>query len=166
MEDITFFPDTKEDMAYRMADISALDPAGGKSVAVPEDWDINAGCKECMGGGGVYTSAETFMLLLQAVLREDSKLLTADSWKEFFKPQLDEHCAKALHQLLLKDQDMQNYIGMNVPTSGKKNWSFGGLLSEDDFPGWMNENTLLWGGYPCLEWVRSYAPFPSCGRSH
>lgn len=153
MKDVTFFPKEKLDLAERLADISSVDASGGKSFALPEDWDINAGCKECLGGGGSYASADDFMLLLQAVLREDSKLLTADSWKEFFKPQLDEQCTEALHQLLLTSPNMQSFCGMNVPTSGKKNWSFSGLLSEDEYPGWMSEGTLLWGGVPCAMWV-------------
>jgi hypothetical protein len=38
-------------MTDRLADINALDPSGGIYVAVPEDWDIHAGLKECLGGG-------------------------------------------------------------------------------------------------------------------
>lgn len=153
MKDVTFFPDARADMTDRLADLSSLDPSGGRSVPVPEEWDVNAGCKECMGGGGASASTDTFMLLLRAVLREDPKLLATSGWEEFFKPQLDEQCARALHKLLLNDPSMQDYCGMDVPTSGKKNWSFGGLLSQDDYPGLMSDSTLLWGGLPCLRWV-------------
>lgn len=155
IKDVTF-PKEKADIRDRMADISTLDPSGGKPFAVPEDWDMNAGCKECLGGGGVYASADAFMLLLQAVLREDRKLLTKESWSELFRPQLNEQCAEALHQLLLNSPNMQGFCVMNVPTSGKKNWSFGGLLSQDEYPGWMGEGTLLWGGVACVMWVCSH----------
>ena len=159
MKDVTFFPYEKADMTDRLADISALDPSGGKSFAAPENWDINSGCKECLGGGGAFASADTFMLLLQAILQEDPKILATNSWKEFFKPQLNEQCTEALHQLLLNDPNMQSFCGMGIPTSGKKNWSFAGLLSEDKYPGWMSEDTVLWGGVPCVKWVSSCAPF-------
>ncbi len=84
------------------------------------------------------------MTLLHAVLNYDSRLLQAHSYDELFKPQLDERCKQTLQNLLLSDQQMQKYIGLNIPTSGQKNWNLAGILSTDDYPGWMKKNTLLW----------------------
>ena len=44
---------------------------------------------------------------------------------------------------------MQEYIGLNIPTSGQKeNWSFAGILSADEYPGWMMKKiTLLLGWF-------------------
>ncbi len=153
MKDTTFWPGENKDMKERMADICMLDLAGsGKAIDAPEA-NINRDMTDCLGGGGVYGSPEAFMTLLHAVLNNDSRLLQAHSYDELFKPQLDERCRQSLHNLLLSDQQMQEYIGLNIPTSGQKNWSFAGILSIDEYPGWMGKNTLLWGGLPNIVWV-------------
>ena len=153
IKDITFWPKERADMKNRIADISMIDPTGsGKAIDAP-DVDINGGMTECLGGGGAFASSEAFMTLLYAVLKEDPKLLSSRSYEEFFKPQLDLQCQGALNKLLLSDPQMQDYLGVNVPTSGQKNWSFGGLLSIDEYPGWMKSDTLLWGGVPNIIWV-------------
>lgn len=38
---------------------------------------------------------------------------------------------------------MQEYVGLNIPTSGQKVWSVAGILSTDEYPGWMKKNALL-----------------------
>ena len=86
------------------------------------------------------------MTLLQAVMNENPKLLKKHSYEELFKPQLNEECRKTFNDLLNTDQQMQEYLGINVPTSGKKDWSYSGMLSLDEYPGWMRKNTVLWGG--------------------
>ena len=152
IKDITFWPKERADMKQRMAEISTIIPESGKAVDAP-DFDILFGATECLGGGGAFGSSEAFMALLRAVLREDSKLLKPQSYSELFKPQLNKQCERALCDLLSSNQQMQEFIGMNVPTTGKKNFSFAGMLSVDDYPGWMNKNTLLWGGVPNIIWV-------------
>ena len=153
MKDTTFWPGDKPELGDRLADICMLDPAGsGKAVHAPGG-NINSDMTDCLGGGGVYATPEEFMTLLHAVLNQDSRLLEPDSYDELFRPQLDERCSASLHDLLLSDQQMQEYIGLNIPTSGQKNWSFAGILSTDEYPGWMRKNTLLWGGLPNIIWV-------------
>ena len=152
MVDITFWPKKRADMKSRMADISLLSPEDGKAIDAP-DFDINAGATDCLGGGGAFASPKAYMTLLRAVLRQDPRLLKPESYEELFKPQLDDRCKTALHDLLLSDHRMQDYLGVNVPTSGEKNWSFGGLLSQTEYRGWMRKDTLLWGGLPNIVWV-------------
>ncbi|CAG8961247.1 hypothetical protein HYFRA_00013303 [Hymenoscyphus fraxineus] len=150
IKDITFFPERNPDLKDRMAHISSLDPSGGKSFPVPDDFDMNAGCKECMGGGGVYTSADTYMQLLVAVLNADPKLLAPESWKELFKPQLEQQQVEAM-QAVMSSPELGSFYRMYIPTTAKKNWSFGGLLLEEGCEG-MSGGTMLWGGVPCLTW--------------
>ena len=152
IKDITFWPKERADMKDRMADMSVLNPDSGKAVDLP-GFDVNFGATDCIGGGGAFASAEAYVTLLQAVMREDSKLLNPQSYEELFKPQLDAEQNKAFHDLQIKDPNMRNYLSINVPTSGHKNWSFGGLLSLDEYPGWMKKNSLLWGGVPNIIWV-------------
>ncbi|MCJ1264134.1 hypothetical protein MMC22_004005 [Lobaria immixta] len=152
IKDITFWPKERADMKHKMADLSTISPESGKAVDAP-DFDLVFGAIECLGGGGVFASSEAYMALLQAVLREDPRLLKPQSYGELFKPQLNEECENAFCNLLSSNQQMQEYLGINVPTTGRKNFSFAGMLSMDDYPGWMNKGTLLWGGVPNIIWV-------------
>lgn len=153
IKDITFWPKERADMKHRLADLSTIIPESDKAVDAP-DFDLCFGATECLGGGGAFASSEAYMALLQAVLREDSKLLKPHSYSELFKPQLNEECENAFCNLLSSNQQMQEYFGHNVPATGKKNFSFAGMLSMDQYPEWMNKGTLLWGGVPNIIWVR------------
>lgn len=156
IKDMTFWPNEREDMKHRMATISELDSAGSNKTVYSTFQDLTVGATECLGGVGASGSSETYMTLLHAVLKEDSRLLKPQSYKELFKPQLNEQCAAALNNLILLDESARQTHSMNVPTTGQKNFSFGGLLSTDEYPGWMRKNTMLWGGAPCIVWVRSW----------
>ena len=90
----------------------------------PPEANINADMTDCLGGGGVYASPEVFMTLLHAALNNDSRLLQAHSYDELFQPQLDERCKQSLENFLLSDQQMQEYIRLNIPTSGQKKLEF------------------------------------------
>lgn len=156
IKDMTFWPNEREDMRHRMATISQLDSAGTNKTVHSSLQDITLGATECLGGVGASGSCEAYMKLLQAVLKEDSRLMKPQSYEELFKPQLNEQCAAALHNLILLDESARQTHSMSIPASGQKNFSFGGLLSMDEYPGWMRKNTVLWGGAPCIVWVRSW----------
>ena len=115
IRDITFWPKKRDDMKDRMADISLIDPFG-KAMDAP-DFDINYGATDCLGGGGAFASSEAYMQLIHAVLREDRRLLNPRSYQELFKPQLNDQCKEKLHNLLLSDQQLQDYLGINVPAT-------------------------------------------------
>lgn len=152
IKDITFWPKEREDMKHRMATISDLDPAGGDKTVHSSAQDITRGATDCLGGVGTSGSSEALMKLLRAVLKEDSRLLKSQSYKELFKPQLNEQCAAALHSLT-SDENIGAAFSVNIPPSGQKNFSFGGMLSMEDYPGWMGKNTALWAGAPGIVWV-------------
>ncbi|TVY81966.1 Acyltransferase LovD [Lachnellula suecica] len=149
IKDITFWPLQRDDMRSRIADVSGIGP-DGKCVDMP--WDMTVGAKECMGGGGAYATSSAYFDVLQAVLREDTKLLSPASYAELFRPQLNDQCKEALNNLILTDQAQHEYLSVNVPRSAKKNWCFAGLVLEEDQTGWMRKNTILWAGLPCIIW--------------
>ncbi|KAF4621519.1 hypothetical protein G7Y89_g14555 [Cudoniella acicularis] len=153
IKDLTFWPKTRKDMEDRMADISMLGPDGKKVFDVPPGvFDITYGATDCSGGAGAFGTPSAFFTLLQAVLRKDTKLLKPESYEELFRPQLNEQCRQALNDLILNDQVSRDFLSVNVPVTAKKNWSLAGLLVEEDQPGWVRKNTILWGGLPCLVW--------------
>ena len=151
LKDITFWPLRQDEMKDRVADIAVLGP-DGKTAHMP-GFDQTMGMKECLGGGGAYATPTTYFTFLHAVLREDTKLLKPESYVELFRSQLNDQCKEALNNLILTDQDQRDYLSVNVPPSAKKNWSFAGLVLEEEQQGWMKKNTILWGGLPCLVWV-------------
>ena len=152
MTDTTFWPATREDMRHRIADMSMRDPHGSGKAVPLEGFDIVNGCQDCLGGAGAFGSGQDFMILLQAVLKEDERLLQKESYSELFAPQLNGHSRQALQTLLVNDE-MDAVYGLNVPQAGQKSWSLGGLISLDEYPEWMGKNTMLWGGVPNVIWV-------------
>ena len=151
LKDITFWPAQSVHMHDRVADISRLDSTG-KAVPLVGFGLIN-GSTDCLGGSGVFASAQDFMALLKAVMVGDSKLLKEESYEELFRPQLSEPSKQALQKFLESDSKLYNDLGGNVPLSGQKSWSLGGLLSLDRYYGWMGRNTLLSQGMPNIRWV-------------
>ena len=45
-----------------------------------EGWDLVNGSTDCLGGGGVFGSAQDFLALMKAVLVEGPKLLKEKSY--------------------------------------------------------------------------------------
>lgn len=150
--DITFWPEQREDMKDRRADISSWDESGKKAVPL-FGFDLINGSKDCLGGGGAFASPQDFLLVLQAVLRGDERLLKKESYEELFKPQLSNVSQEALSALLKGSEWMNEELGANIPLEAGKTWSLGGLLCLDDCEGWMWKNTLLWTGMPNIVWV-------------
>ena len=61
--------------------------------------------QSCMGGDRIFTTAEEYIKILEALLTtdEDEKLLKKDTLKEFFKPQLGEDASAAINAMLQDD---------------------------------------------------------------
>ncbi|KAF6235645.1 hypothetical protein HO173_006328 [Letharia columbiana] len=62
-----------------LAGLSTLD-ATGNAVTL-ESWDLVSGSTDCLGGGGVFGSAQDFLALMKAVLVDGSKLLKEKSYE-------------------------------------------------------------------------------------
>jgi hypothetical protein len=105
----------------------------------------NVSVEECLGGGGAVASPTAYLEILKAVLREDTNLLSPESWIELWKPQLDEKCKDALNELIRTDREQAAYLRVNIPVEARKNWYFMSLISKEGQEGWMAEDTVLWG---------------------
>ncbi|PSN62090.1 beta-lactamase/transpeptidase-like protein [Corynespora cassiicola Philippines] len=134
---ITFYPKSNPDMQGRIASISTLNEKGEGPAVDAADFDILFGAIECLGGGGAFGSTEGYFTFLQAVLRRDSKLLTGESWKELFKPQLNESTKKSFNDYLKSSPLHTQYLGMGLPTDLEKNSSFAGMICENGIQGRM-----------------------------
>jgi CubicO group peptidase (beta-lactamase class C family) len=155
INDITFYPWRRADMKYRMATFSTLSETDEGPAEDKSEYDILMGGTDCLGGGGAFASAEGYFVFLQAVLRRDARILTDESWTELFKPQLDAKCKRALNGYLCSTPAHTQFLGMHVPPSIVKNWSFAGLICEEGQEGRMRKGSIFWGGVPCMQFVSS-----------
>ena len=119
-KDITFWLEQRPDMQHRTADLSSWASPNGSSKTVPlTTFSFVNGSTDCLGGGGAFATAQDFMKVLKAVLREDEKLLKKESYDELFLPQLSEESEKALHGLLASDEHMWEELGGFIPLDSR-----------------------------------------------
>ncbi|KAK7952980.1 hypothetical protein PG988_013674 [Apiospora saccharicola] len=151
-KDMSFFPKSREHMTDRIADISTLNEKGEPPAVDAAAFDVLIGGTDCLGGGGLFGSTEAYHAFLSAVLRRDSRLLRTESYEELFRPQLDEHLEEEFNQYIAKSPVHTAFIGMSIPLSVRKTWSFAGMVAKDDIPGQFAPGTTIWGGVPSCEW--------------
>lgn len=151
-KDASFYPQANADLKARLASIGTLSEEGEPPIADAPDFDVTMGCTECLGGGGVYTSAKTYHTFLSAVLRRDSRLLKPESYDELFRPQLDEKCEQALNDYLVSSPAHIQILGTRIPASIRKTWSFAGLVAKEGHEGRFGPGTVFWAGLPSTQW--------------
>lgn len=108
ISDMTFFLSKRPDIDARMADMSLRDETGKVRYTESKVTYVDGEGKEvenCMGGQGVFTSAEEYLKVLHALLicDENEKILKKASLEEFFRPQLGEGSSAALNAVLEDD---------------------------------------------------------------
>ena len=155
IKDMTFHLRERPDLVKRLADLSVRDPSGSGKVLYIDDPGFRDDVDDALGGGGVFANAPEYLKVLQSILANDGKLLKSESVDKLFEPHLTKESQQALMKLL-ENEELNNRLG-GVPLGTAKNWSLGGLLIQEDLPGWRRHNTLTWGGLPNLTWV-------SCAR--
>ncbi|KAI1759128.1 beta-lactamase/transpeptidase-like protein [Hypoxylon sp. FL1150] len=148
--DTSFWPKTKESMRDRIADLTMSD--GNGALFDASAVDLMFGATDCIGGGGVYASPTAFYTFLSAVLRRDPKLLSSSSYTELFHPQLDERCEQRLNDYIALSPLHTDYLGLRIPHSVRKSWSFAGLVAKDRLEGRFERGTTLWAGAATTLW--------------
>ena len=142
-EDFSFAPVT-EGLGDRMVDLNPKDPKGeglgvgmGTSVHVDED-------TSCYGGHGGYCTAEAYLAILQSILLDDEKLLSHESVKLMFEPQLEPGAKTNLNELL--NAPGTSFFAQNT-TSANRDYGLSGLLiTEDDDGSGLSKGSMTWGG--------------------
>ena len=105
---------------------------------------------ENSGGGGLYSSADDYMLILQDIIAPEPKLLKKQNVEEWmFRGHITNETA--LEQLRLAQATLIPEVG-----GARANHALGGLFCEDD-GGLLPKGTLVWvRGSPSL----FFSPFP------
>jgi CubicO group peptidase (beta-lactamase class C family) len=102
--DMTFSLERHPKLAARRADMSLRDDFG-KLSSTEKIFNVDGKGREwedCFGGAGCWTSAEAYSKIIHGLLTSDKteKLLSKESLKEFFKPQLNTACAAKMNSVL------------------------------------------------------------------
>lgn len=150
--DISFWPNTKESMRDRRADMSTLDANEQPPAVDGSFFDLSFGTKDCLGGGGLHASGKAYFTFLSAVMRRDPKLLTPESYTELFRPQLDEQCEQVLNDYIAQSPTHTNFLSHRIPASIRKTWSFAGLIAKEGQEGRFAKGTTFWAGVANTVW--------------
>ncbi|KAK6829491.1 hypothetical protein PG987_010075 [Apiospora arundinis] len=148
----SFYPKSREHLKDRIADLSTLNEKGEPPSVDAAEFDMLFGGIDCLGGGGLFGSAEAYHTFLSALLRRDSRLLKPESYEELFRPQLSEHQEEEFNKYIARSPAHTAFLGMAIPLSVRKTWSFAGLVAKEGVPGRFAPGTTTWGGVPSAEW--------------
>ena len=113
------------------------------------------GSRDCMGGVGVWASAEGYASVLKAVLEMDERVLKRGSWETLFEPALGGESQEAMLKLIRENEWAQEEFGCNVPVEEDAfaSWSLGGFVTEKGYEGWLGKGTAMWFGFSNCFWV-------------
>ncbi|KAI0108079.1 beta-lactamase/transpeptidase-like protein [Daldinia grandis] len=150
--DASFFPRARDSMKDRVADLSTLNEKGEPPAVDASDFDMKGGASDCLGGVGVYASPRAYYTFLSAVFRRDPKLLLPALYEELFRPQLDEKLEQSLNDKIASSPENTQYLGLQLPLSIRKTWSFAGMVVKEGQEGWFAPNSVFWGGFPSCMW--------------
>ncbi|KAK7998974.1 hypothetical protein PG991_014649 [Apiospora marii] len=151
-DDFSFYPKSRDHMKDRIADISILGGNGEPPAVDATGFDIMYGGTDCLGGGGLFGSTEAYHTFLSAVLRRDSRLLKPESYEELFRPQLDELQEEEFNKYIAKSPMHTAFLGMSVPLSIRRTWSFAGMVAKEGEPERFTPGMTMWGGVPSAQW--------------
>ncbi|KAK4159467.1 acyltransferase LovD [Cladorrhinum sp. PSN259] len=153
---ITFYPGRYEENHLERASMNTKNAETGKFEGV-KGWNDKKEEGDETGGEGVYADMESFMLVLESLLKDDGKLLkkggqAVDMLFEGLLSGKDEN--KKAHEALKDSVRDPGWIVGWVPDNGEKyDWSVGGLVTTDDAEdGGRKKGFLQWGGVFNLAW--------------
>ncbi|KAK4109361.1 beta-lactamase/transpeptidase-like protein [Canariomyces notabilis] len=154
--DTSFWPKTNPAMKGRLADLSTLNEKGEPPAVDDPTWDMLRGGTECLGGAGVFTSAQAYYTFLSAVFRRDPRLLKEESYTELFRPQLDSTAEQALNEYLALSPAHTQFLALGIPHTVRKTWCLAGLLCLDGQEGRFKKGTTFWAGVPSTVWFMDH----------
>lgn len=160
ISDMTFFLDSRPDMAEKRAQVYERDDQTGKMMpsTVPE----YEGMKDAMGGEAISTSGEEYIKVLHSLLKDDGKLLKSETVELMFNPQLTGKSEQTLMQALTIPF-LNDAMTGGLPLGVKCNYGVAGLLVQQDLNGekWKRNGTLNWTGLFNLTWVSPSHSLPN-----
>ncbi|AEO68224.1 uncharacterized protein THITE_2050675 [Thermothielavioides terrestris NRRL 8126] len=154
--DVSFFPEKKENMKDRLADMSTLSDEGKPPATDVSDFDIRLGATDCLGGAGIFISPAAFYTFLSAVFRRDGRLMKPDSYAELFRPQLNSTTEQAFNDYLDSSAQNTEFLALGIPSTVRKTFSFAGMVTLSDQEGRSKKGTTYWAGLPGVIWFMDH----------
>ncbi|KAL1615261.1 hypothetical protein SLS56_011885 [Neofusicoccum ribis] len=148
IQDITFWPDQKPELAARRPATMIRNKESGKAVPFTGP-DMSAGALEELGGQGCYASMPSYLKILHSLLADDEKLLRRETAAIMFTPQLTEASQAALQEFYTNRPPRGPCSIGHFPSHVKYDWGLGGLLTTQD----VVEDGLKWRRAGHLSWA-------------
>lgn len=155
-DDASFYARSKPAMRSRMADLATLSEKGEPPAVDAADFDMLFGGTDCLGGAGVFASPRAYYTFLSAVFRRDGRLLTAASYAELFRPQLDAAAEQAFNDYLASSPVHTQLLCLGIPPEVRRTWSFAGMVCLDGQEGRFERGATFWAGVPSCVWFMDH----------
>ncbi|KAF4629731.1 hypothetical protein G7Y89_g8411 [Cudoniella acicularis] len=145
MKNTTFHPEKREllpllDMGIRTeCGDKRIIPAGSHIYPIPT---VNEA-----GGAGIFSNADDYAKLLEALLSNDGTLLKAEIIEEFVRPQLNEAGKAGLLE------EREKWVLPEIPKDIPVDHALGGLVTAADVPGGRPKGAMTWDGYSNSNWL-------------
>lgn len=146
--DFSFYPVTRENLRSRLVDLNPNDPeAQGRAVGTGDIHKIGTGD---FGGHGGFITTPDYLKVLQALLRNDGKILQPSTVDHMFESSLSAEAAAG--QQASNAGPMGHLFLNGVDPKTKVGYGLGGLVTLEGVDGWYGEHTLTWGGGSTFAW--------------
>lgn len=152
--DMTFKLQERPDLLSRRADQTRRNEDGSMryddSVYFRHDGD------ECFGGQGVFSSPESYIKILESLLKRDGILLKPQTVELMFQPALNARLEKQMNHHM--DTTPHINYGGPMPLVMRRNFGLGGIIAMEDLEGdkWRRSGCLTFGGGPNIVWVSTH----------
>ncbi|ORY07768.1 beta-lactamase/transpeptidase-like protein [Clohesyomyces aquaticus] len=149
MQDTTFRPDLRPEFQARRMAMASRDRATMAITAgvVPQE----AGgpgkfAKDCCGGVGLYSTIADCTKILAAVMRQDERVMSKQSYEMLTSPQLDQDANK--HFLDVIRGVGQGHLGQTWDKGAEGTFGFGSSIICGDFVERRKKGSCNWSGMP------------------
>ncbi|KAJ5870151.1 hypothetical protein N7455_005092 [Penicillium solitum] len=148
--DMTFKLQQRPDMLARRADQTRRNENG--SLRYDDSVYFRHDGEECFGGQGVFCGPESYMKVLNSLMKHDGLLLKKDTIELMFQPALDAELEKKMNDHM--DTTPHINYGAALPPVMRRNFGLGGIIAMGDLDGhnWRREGSLTFGGGPNIVW--------------
>lgn len=118
----------------------------------PYDYSTPANSNMESGGAGLCTTAHDYARIQRALLHDSPKVVSAETVKAMFTPQLSEQQREMLQAVCFNPMIKPGF-GPEYPEGLPIDFGLGGVICMDDIPGMRRKGSLTWSGANNPRWV-------------
>lgn len=154
----TFFPARRGLTPADIHEVAERSEMAGCQNLKPGSAPWKFDCRDALGGGGLYSTANDYIKLLAALLSGGGNLLSKDSVNELFRSQIGPQSVAAMRDFLIGTSlaDTQGPTWTQTIDGWRDVMELGhclcGVVNIEDVKGRRRMNTVNWSGLPNLIW--------------